>query len=73
MTLKLYTVKSRAADQSTEMRFASFFSGGFITVIVVNPPEWKLPKRTSVQSTIHVQRSQNIGIKTPLHKQSEMC
>ena len=36
--------------QSTEVRFASFLSGGFITVIVVNPPESKLAKRTSVQS-----------------------
>ena len=26
----------------TEVRFASFFSGGFITAIVVNPPEKKL-------------------------------
>ena len=31
------------------MRFASFLSGGFITAIVVNPPESKLAKRTSVQ------------------------
>ena len=31
------------------MRFASFFSGGFITAIVVNPPERKLAKRTSVR------------------------
>ena len=31
------------------MRFASFFSGGFITAIVVNPSERKLAKRTSVQ------------------------
>jgi len=38
------------ALQSTEMRFSSFFSGGFITAIVVNPPERKLAKRTSVQS-----------------------
>ena len=30
------------------MRFASFLSGGFITAIVVNPPERKLAKRTSV-------------------------
>ena len=33
----------------TEVRFASFLSGGFITVIVVNPPERKLAKRTSVR------------------------
>ena len=32
----------------TEVRYASFFSGGFITTIVVNPPERKLAKRTSV-------------------------
>ena len=31
------------------MRFASFLSGGFITAIVVNPPERKLAKRTSVR------------------------
>ena len=31
-----------------EVRFASFFSGEFITVIVVNPPERKLAKRISV-------------------------
>ena len=31
------------------MRLASFLSGGFITAIVVNPPERKLAKRTSVQ------------------------
>ena len=30
----------------TEVRFAIFFSGGFITAIVVNPPERKLAKRT---------------------------
>ena len=32
----------------TEVRFASFLSGGFITAIVVNPLERKLEKRTSV-------------------------
>ena len=32
----------------TEVRFASFLSGGFITAILVNPPERKLAKRTSV-------------------------
>ena len=32
----------------TEVRFASFLSDGFITAIVVNPPERKLAKRTSV-------------------------
>ena len=32
-----------------EVRFASFISGGFITATLVNPPERKLAKRTSVQ------------------------
>ena len=32
-----------------EVRFANFLSSGFITAIVVNPPERKLAKRTSVQ------------------------
>ena len=36
-------------DNCTEMHFACFLSGGFITAIVVNPPEKKLAKRTSVQ------------------------
>jgi predicted CDP-diglyceride synthetase/phosphatidate cytidylyltransferase len=31
------------------VRFVSFLSGGFITAIVVNSPERKLAKRTSVQ------------------------
>ena len=35
--------------QCTEVRFASSFSGGFITPVVVNPPERKLAKCTSVQ------------------------
>ena len=35
------------------MRFASFQSGGFITVKVVNPLERKQAKRTSVCSVVH--------------------
>ena len=31
------------------VRFASFFSGGVTTMIVINPPERKLAKRTTVQ------------------------
>ena len=34
--------------QCTEVRFASFLSGGFTTMTVMNPPEKKLEKRTSV-------------------------
>ena len=33
----------------TEVRFASFLSGGFTTMTAINPPEKKLSKRTSVQ------------------------
>ena len=34
------------------MRFANFLFGGFITAIVVNPPEKKLAKRTSVDCRV---------------------
>ena len=37
------------AKHCTEVRFASLLSGGFITAIVLNPPESKLAKRTCVQ------------------------
>ena len=32
----------------TEVRFASFLSGGLTTLAVINPPERKLAKHTSV-------------------------
>ena len=32
----------------TDVRFARFLSGGFTTMAVINPPERKLAKRTSV-------------------------
>ena len=35
--------------QCTEVRFASFLSVGFITMAVINPPDWKLANRNSVQ------------------------
>ena len=35
--------------QCKEVRFASFLSGGFTTMAVINPRERKLAKRTSVQ------------------------
>ena len=34
---------------SREVHFARFFSGGFTTMAVMNPPERKLAKRTSVR------------------------
>ena len=39
-------------DQSTEVGFANFLSGGFTTMAVINPPERKLAKRTSVHFRI---------------------
>ena len=33
------------------MRFDSFLSGGFTIIAVMNPPEKKMEKRTSVQCT----------------------
>ena len=37
--------------QCTEVCFASWPSGGFTTMAVINPPESKLAKRTSVHCT----------------------
>ena len=41
-------VVGRICSHCTEVRFASFLSGGFTTMAVMNPPEKKLEKRTSV-------------------------
>jgi len=39
------------------LRFANFFSGGFIAAILVaNPPESKVAKRTSVQCKFEISR-----------------
>ena len=38
----------KISGHSTNVRFASFLSGGFVTAIVVNPLKRKLEKRTSV-------------------------
>ena len=46
MYLLSYNVTTK---QFTEVRFACFLSGGFITATIVNPPERKLAKGTSVQ------------------------
>ena len=44
----------------TEVRFASFLSGGFTTMTIINQPERKLAKRTSVQcGASGTSRSQN--------------
>ena len=44
-----YNFNRLKTKQCTEVRFVSFFSGGFITAIGVNIPERKLAKHTSVQ------------------------
>ena len=48
--------------ECTEVHFASFLSGGFITAIVVNPPERKLAKRTSVEciETLNLGKDQTL-------------
>ena len=43
-----WNFKNIRCTQCTEVQFASFFSGGFITAIVVNPPERRLAKHTFV-------------------------
>ena len=42
-------MKLNCIIECREVRFASFFSGGFISAIEVNPPERKLLKHTSVE------------------------
>ena len=37
------------SEHCTEVRFASLLSGGFTAMAVINTPENKLEKRTSVQ------------------------
>jgi hypothetical protein len=44
-------VKFHKIKQYTEVHFASFLSGGFTTMTVMNPPERRLAKRTSVCNT----------------------
>ena len=46
---KICILKFPVLRHCTEVRFTSFFSGGFITAIVVNPPERRLAKHISVQ------------------------
>ena len=51
---KVHQINYSLIHQSTEVRFASFLSGGFITAILVNPPERKQSKRISVQSVMTI-------------------
>ena len=47
--LKFDNLQYNTLAHCTEVHFASFLSGGFITAIVVNSLERKLAKCTSVQ------------------------
>ena len=48
---------------STEVRFTSFQSGGFITATVVNPPDWKCANYTSAHcSYLDIYISQKIRL-----------
>ena len=57
---------ARALGHCTEVRFVSFLSGGFTTIAVINPPDWKLVNRTSVHWVIKRERKQNVNIQ-PRH------
>ena len=46
----------------TEVRFATFFSGGFTTIAVINPPERKLEKRTTVHWYVSSNQLNLIGL-----------
>ena len=45
---KTERIVERDTMQCTEVRFTSFLSGVFTTMVVINPPERKLAKRTSM-------------------------
>ena len=53
VSLKRHLLIKRTIGQCTELRFANFLSGGFTTMAVINPPEKKLEKRTSLQCSDH--------------------
>ena len=46
--MRSMVIQDSTAYLCTEVRLASLFSGGFITMTVINPPERKLAKHTSV-------------------------
>ena len=51
-TAQLLKTHHCTAVQNTKVYFASFLSFGFTTMAVINPPERKLSKRTSVHCTL---------------------
>ena len=53
---------SPATVHCTEVRFVSFLFGGFTTMAVINPPENKLAKRTSVRWVKICAHGQNVRV-----------
>ena len=50
---KLFRIKWQVSvHHFTEVRFDSFLSGGFTTMVVINPLDWKLANRTSVHLVV---------------------
>ena len=57
-----------------EVRFATFQAGGFITAIVVNPPERKLAKRTSVHCAAGcTAKCSTVFLLTPFNAKPNYC
>ena len=53
--IRPYGLAIHLLAQCTEVHFASFLSSEFTTMAVMNTPEKKLEKRTSVQCSAHKQ------------------
>ena len=51
-----------SSNQYTEVRFVSFLSGEFTTIAVINPPERKLEKRTTVHWYVSSNQLNLIGL-----------
>ena len=61
------------SNYSTEVKFTSFFFGGFITAIAVNPLERKLAKRTSVQSSCSHLVAKHMFVRSQVHNDAIVC
>ena len=60
----------------TEVRFASFLSGGFTTMVVINPPEKKLAKiilYALVPWVPYVDIIKELGLSTHVFYTIEVC
>ena len=63
-----------SSNQYTEVRFASFHSGGFTTMAIINPPKMKLAKRTSVhQNGFFHGRSEQISKQNTIVRNDMHC